>query len=196
MALSPTLPSGWTLRGAIQQFIDVYVSRETFVEVERAFPYMVAREFASGGGDVRKCQQSQRHISHISYLRFPNLNGTSLKTRCLSMLQILEFLLHPLKVGVTGIYYLGLSFDIGRSAAWATVDSNSTPCLCSHTSHTAVNADATVNAEHQALFFGCGTTNGIATTTTCKRQTRPGPTRCPSIFLLWIQDSGFCGLPL
>ncbi|KAF8506870.1 beta-lactamase-like protein [Russula emetica] len=43
---------GWTLRGAIQQFIDVYVSQATFAEVERAFPYMVAREFASGGGDI------------------------------------------------------------------------------------------------------------------------------------------------
>ncbi|KAI9511759.1 hypothetical protein F5148DRAFT_1168633 [Russula earlei] len=43
---------GWTLRGAIQQFIDVYVSRATFAEVERAFPYMVARECASGGGDI------------------------------------------------------------------------------------------------------------------------------------------------
>jgi hypothetical protein len=45
--------SGWTLKGAIQQFIDVYVSQATFSEVERSFPYMVAREFASGGGDVR-----------------------------------------------------------------------------------------------------------------------------------------------
>ncbi|KAH9968723.1 beta-lactamase-like protein [Russula dissimulans] len=43
---------GWTLRGTIQQYIDVYVSRATFIEVERAFPYMVAREFASGGGDI------------------------------------------------------------------------------------------------------------------------------------------------
>ena len=44
--------SGWTLRGSIQKFIDVYVSRATFTEVERSFPYMVAREYASGGGDV------------------------------------------------------------------------------------------------------------------------------------------------
>ncbi|KAI0308048.1 beta-lactamase-like protein [Multifurca ochricompacta] len=43
---------GWTLRGAIQKFIDVYASRATFAEVERAFPYMVSREFASGGGDI------------------------------------------------------------------------------------------------------------------------------------------------
>jgi hypothetical protein len=45
--------SGWTLKGAIQEFIDVYVSQATLAEVERSFPYMVAREFASGGGDVR-----------------------------------------------------------------------------------------------------------------------------------------------
>lgn len=42
----------WTLGGAIQKHIDVYVSRETLAEIERAFPYLVAKEFASGGGDV------------------------------------------------------------------------------------------------------------------------------------------------
>ncbi|KAI6134090.1 beta-lactamase-like protein [Pisolithus croceorrhizus] len=43
---------GWTLRAAIQQHIDVYVSNDTFRDVERAFPYLVSKEFASGGGDV------------------------------------------------------------------------------------------------------------------------------------------------
>ncbi|KAF8272972.1 hypothetical protein EI94DRAFT_1717135 [Lactarius quietus] len=43
---------GWTLRGSIQKFIDVYASQATFTEVERSFPYMVAREYASGGGDI------------------------------------------------------------------------------------------------------------------------------------------------
>ncbi|KZV63129.1 Metallo-hydrolase/oxidoreductase [Peniophora sp. CONT] len=42
----------WTLRGVIQPHIDVYVSRTTFNEVQRAFPYMIAKEQASGGGDV------------------------------------------------------------------------------------------------------------------------------------------------
>jgi len=42
----------WTLRGIIQSHIDVYVSQATFFEVQRAFPYMVSKEFASGGGDV------------------------------------------------------------------------------------------------------------------------------------------------
>ena len=42
----------WTLRGVIQQHIDVYVSQTTFSEVQRAFPYMVSKEYASGGGDV------------------------------------------------------------------------------------------------------------------------------------------------
>lgn len=51
-------PTGWTLDNAIQQHIDIYVSQATFREVQRAFPYLVAREFASGGGDVRspKCE--------------------------------------------------------------------------------------------------------------------------------------------
>jgi len=42
----------WTLRGAIQPHIDIYVSQATLVEVKRSFPYMVSKEFASGGGDV------------------------------------------------------------------------------------------------------------------------------------------------
>ncbi|THH21003.1 hypothetical protein EW146_g468 [Bondarzewia mesenterica] len=42
----------WTLRSVIQPHIDVYVSQATFTEVQRSFPYMVAKEFASGGGDV------------------------------------------------------------------------------------------------------------------------------------------------
>ncbi|KIJ68691.1 hypothetical protein HYDPIDRAFT_24946 [Hydnomerulius pinastri MD-312] len=43
---------GWTLGSAIQRHIDVYVSQTTFGEVQRAFPYLVSKEFASGGGDV------------------------------------------------------------------------------------------------------------------------------------------------
>ncbi|KAI0343996.1 hypothetical protein BDW22DRAFT_1328077 [Trametopsis cervina] len=43
---------GWTLRGAIQPHVDLYVSMHTFREVQRAFPYLVSKEFASGGGDV------------------------------------------------------------------------------------------------------------------------------------------------
>ncbi|KAI4528246.1 hypothetical protein K525DRAFT_291266 [Schizophyllum commune Loenen D] len=43
---------GWTLRGRIQHHIDVYCSQDTFREVERSFPYLVSKAFASGGGDV------------------------------------------------------------------------------------------------------------------------------------------------
>ncbi|KAH0590287.1 hypothetical protein H2248_000449 [Termitomyces sp. 'cryptogamus'] len=43
---------GWTLNTAIQSHIDVYVSQSTFEGVQRSFPYLVAKEFASGGGDV------------------------------------------------------------------------------------------------------------------------------------------------
>lgn len=91
MQCSRILLPGWTLKGAIQQFIDVYVSRATFTEVERAFPYMVAREFASGGGDVSESHWSRPDFLHTSYPRFQNLSGTSLKTTCRSTLQILEF---------------------------------------------------------------------------------------------------------
>ncbi|EJF66422.1 hypothetical protein DICSQDRAFT_130703 [Dichomitus squalens LYAD-421 SS1] len=43
---------GWTLGGAIQQAVDIYLSAETFEAVKIAFPYLVRKEFASGGGDV------------------------------------------------------------------------------------------------------------------------------------------------
>ncbi|CCM00313.1 uncharacterized protein FIBRA_02343 [Fibroporia radiculosa] len=43
---------GWTLHGVIQPHIDLYVSMATFKEVQRAFPYLISKEFASGGGDV------------------------------------------------------------------------------------------------------------------------------------------------
>ncbi|TRM66020.1 beta-lactamase-like protein [Schizophyllum amplum] len=42
----------WTLRGRIQPHIDVYCNQDTFREVERSFPYLVSKAFASGGGDV------------------------------------------------------------------------------------------------------------------------------------------------
>ncbi|EPQ61087.1 Metallo-hydrolase/oxidoreductase [Gloeophyllum trabeum ATCC 11539] len=44
---------GWTLRAAIQPYVDVYASQATFAEVLRSFPYLVSKEYASGGGDVR-----------------------------------------------------------------------------------------------------------------------------------------------
>lgn len=47
-----SLNSGWTLSKRIQEHIDVYVSQNTFTEVQRCFPYLVSKEFASGGGDV------------------------------------------------------------------------------------------------------------------------------------------------
>ncbi|EUC67173.1 RINT-1 family protein [Rhizoctonia solani AG-3 Rhs1AP] len=43
---------GWTLGKSIQAHIDIYVSAFTFKEVQRSFPYLVAKEFATGGGDV------------------------------------------------------------------------------------------------------------------------------------------------
>ncbi|KAG8763831.1 hypothetical protein FRC11_011500 [Ceratobasidium sp. 423] len=43
---------GWTLGKSIQAHIDVYVSALTFKEVQRSFPYLVAKEFATGGGDI------------------------------------------------------------------------------------------------------------------------------------------------
>jgi hypothetical protein len=50
---------GWTLGKSIQEHVDVYLTQETFREVQRSFPYLVSKEYASGGGDVR-----------ISYMKF------------------------------------------------------------------------------------------------------------------------------
>lgn len=55
---------GWTLHGAIQSHIDLYVSMNTFKEVQRAFPYLISKEYASGGGDV-----SGRLTQHNDRLR-------------------------------------------------------------------------------------------------------------------------------
>lgn len=55
------MDTGWTLNGNIQPFIDIYVSLATFKEVQRAFPYLVCREFASGGGDVSSRSKSSDH---------------------------------------------------------------------------------------------------------------------------------------
>ncbi|BGP43963.1 hypothetical protein JCM10450v2_008177 [Rhodotorula kratochvilovae] len=43
---------GWTLRGAIQASIPIYLTQETFGEVSRAFPYLTNLGKATGGGDV------------------------------------------------------------------------------------------------------------------------------------------------
>ncbi len=40
------------MRSAIQSHVDLYVNSHTFSEVQRSFPYLVSKEFASGGGDV------------------------------------------------------------------------------------------------------------------------------------------------
>ncbi|EIN13400.1 hypothetical protein PUNSTDRAFT_94447 [Punctularia strigosozonata HHB-11173 SS5] len=42
----------WTLRSAIQPHVDLYVTQTTFKEVQRSFPYLVSKAFATGGGDV------------------------------------------------------------------------------------------------------------------------------------------------
>ena len=44
---------GWTLEGAIQPSIDIYLTQQTLTDISRAFPYLVSKEHASGGGDVR-----------------------------------------------------------------------------------------------------------------------------------------------
>lgn len=63
----------------MQSHIDVYVSQATFNEVQRSFPYLVSKEFASGGGDVR-LYFTASSAAWLTYLydmpRSPTLNGT------------------------------------------------------------------------------------------------------------------------
>jgi hypothetical protein len=42
----------WTLRGAVQDSIPIYLNSETMDVIERAFPYMVDQTKATGGGAV------------------------------------------------------------------------------------------------------------------------------------------------
>ncbi|KAJ3548556.1 hypothetical protein NMY22_g1220 [Coprinellus aureogranulatus] len=50
-ALLLTHPHADAMNG-LDDLRDIYASEHTFIEVQRAFPYLVAKEFASGGGDV------------------------------------------------------------------------------------------------------------------------------------------------
>lgn len=62
--MTDSCSAGWTLHGAIQSHVDLYVSMNTFKEVQRAFPYLISKEYASGGGDVSGCS-----IQHLNSLR-------------------------------------------------------------------------------------------------------------------------------
>ena len=42
----------WTMSGRVQKHIDIYLTQSTFEKVESAFPYMVDKSFATGGGEV------------------------------------------------------------------------------------------------------------------------------------------------
>ncbi|KAF7367265.1 Lactamase-B domain-containing protein [Mycena sanguinolenta] len=40
----------WTLSSRIQPHVDIYTSEATYQDIKRMFPYLVSKEFASGGG--------------------------------------------------------------------------------------------------------------------------------------------------
>ncbi|KAJ7225924.1 beta-lactamase-like protein [Mycena pura] len=54
----------WTLGKRIQPHIDLYVSKATFQDIKRMFPYLVSREFATGGGDVCSAYNKYSRRSH------------------------------------------------------------------------------------------------------------------------------------
>lgn len=76
----------------------MYVSQDTFTEVQRSFPYLVAKEFASGGGDESvfcfrafACMEFLFYFKHDRYL---NSNGTLSATASHSISGIPGFVLH------------------------------------------------------------------------------------------------------
>ncbi|KAJ6585285.1 beta-lactamase-like protein [Mycena capillaripes] len=42
----------WTFSNRIQPHVDIYVSEATYQDIKKVFPYLVSKEFASGGGDL------------------------------------------------------------------------------------------------------------------------------------------------
>lgn len=190
---------GWTLRGSIQAYIDVYVSQATFTEVERSFPYMVAREFASGGGDVRGSQCSRRHPLTLR-TQIPEFKWHIFEDKVPIDVADSGILITPFEGGTVTFYPASeLSIDTEYSTAWASVGCQYTTCVCPHTGHIAVgDACAAFHAENQPLVFS-GTTSGAdrtakSCTGKCQRcsQPRPGRARTPSVPEPCIQNSGFC----
>lgn len=66
----------WTHGGTIQLHIDIYASKDTFSHVQKAFPYLISSELASGGGDVGPIILNLIRPLHVPLPRFPNSNGT------------------------------------------------------------------------------------------------------------------------
>ncbi|KAJ7919024.1 beta-lactamase-like protein, partial [Mycena leptocephala] len=64
----------WTLSSRIQPHIDLYVSEATYQDIKRMFPYLVSKEFASGGGDV---PEFVWHVCIDNAIPF-EINGTSI----------------------------------------------------------------------------------------------------------------------
>lgn len=46
----------WTSGGTLQESVPVYLNEETFAVVSRAFPYLVSKANATGGGEVASFQ--------------------------------------------------------------------------------------------------------------------------------------------
>jgi phosphoribosyl 1,2-cyclic phosphodiesterase len=42
----------WTSAGSVQETVPIYLSDESFAVVSRAFPYLVSKAHATGGGEV------------------------------------------------------------------------------------------------------------------------------------------------
>jgi hypothetical protein len=78
---------------------------------------------------------------------------------------------------------------VNKSTAW----------VCSNAIHNAIDASAAFHTKNYPLLISSGSASGVNLITTSmdsKLQLWPGRARTSSIPLPWIQDSGFCDLPL
>ena len=139
----------WTLKGQIQEFIDVYVSQATYTEVVRSFPYMVSKEFASGGGDVREPQQPGHQAPYPSRSQIPEFKWHIFEDKVSIDVADSGILITPFEGGT--VYYLTgfrlLRFSSECSATWARMVNKSTAWVCSDTINTTIDAHAAFDTE-------------------------------------------------
>jgi hypothetical protein len=148
------------LKGQIQEFIDVYLSKATFDEVRRCFPYMVSKDFASGGGDVREPHLPLFHLPYSSSLQIPEFKWHIFEDDVPIDVADSGILITPFEGG-TACYltgFLGLGSDTECSPTWAYMVNEAPACVCSYTGHVAIDANAPLFAENQPFVPSSDTT--------------------------------------
>ena len=93
------------------------MSQATFAEVERAFPYMVAREFASGGGDVRGSRYNALVPTFIPFVsQIPEFKWHIFQDKVPIDVADSGILITPFEGWLVALYPFFLSFDMKWNA--------------------------------------------------------------------------------